>query len=312
MATLFNLVSRDAQIALTEFSTQFDLALTGKDFVVWAEQFGQVNTSRAIQTKYPIPVSAAGYVERKGDDKMRDLFEKSCTVTPKEWADGVAALASVVEAPDFVGWGTEPVRMATEARRQPNRMIAQLLHDNGVLDFDGQALFSNAHPFNIYDASVGTFQNDYSSTNFDIALIQAARIRFRKRKGPNGMSLGARITDVLVPAALEETVRSLLESNLMYNAQLAGASNTNVVSENLYKGAINIVVADELLDDNYVYFFDRNIPAYIFQDGGAPEEILYTKADALYKDTGKIGLKYVLLMGYAGALAQGIERVHIG
>src|SRR6187455_2532562 len=101
MASPYDLVSRDAQLALTEFSSEFDAALALGEVDQWAKSFALVNSSRAIRTTYPIPVSAAGYVLRQGDDKMRSLFEKSISMSPVEWVDGVAELARIIEAPDF-------------------------------------------------------------------------------------------------------------------------------------------------------------------------------------------------------------------
>mgnify|MGYP001559041765 CR=1 FL=1 len=51
MATPFNLVSRDAQLALTEFSSEFDAALVLADPNPWSKQFGLTNSSRAIRTR---------------------------------------------------------------------------------------------------------------------------------------------------------------------------------------------------------------------------------------------------------------------
>jgi hypothetical protein len=311
MATPYSLVSRDAQLALTEFSTEFDAALAVGSPDLWSSAFGHSFTSRAIKTTYPIPVSAAGYVKRQGDDKMRDLFERSASVVPFEWVDGVSARAAIVEAPDFVGWVGEPGRIAVESLRLLNILAVTVLEGNAVLDFDGLSLFNAAHPVNVFDASLGTFSNVVAGPIASIAVaLPAALTRFRQKKGPNGKPMGLRVTDVIVPSGREQEAKSFLQSDLMYAATLAQGSNTQQTTNNIYKGAVNLVVADELTSANDIYFLDRNgPPPYVIQDGGAPEEITYDKDSDMYKDTGKIGKKFVKLAGYAGLLPHAIEKV---
>ena len=129
-STLLRWVSKDAVAALREFSSDFDQALALGEVDVWSKKLGSavlLNTSKAIKTTYPIPVSAAGYKERKGDDKMRRLYEKSLDMTTREWQDGVMGKARVIEAPDFIGWQSEPSRIAKEEQRMPNLLLAELI-----------------------------------------------------------------------------------------------------------------------------------------------------------------------------------------
>lgn len=327
MATPYNLVSRDAQVALTDFSTQFDAALVTADILQWATQYGHSETSNAIQTTYPIPVDAAGYVERKGDDKMRELFERSLSIRPKEWVDGVMALARIVEAPDFIGWAGAPARIAKEGLRQPNKLVAAMLQANPLLDLyrsehaGGSVastinLFHGSHPVNIFDSSKGTFDNDHTITGINAASIAAAKLRFRQKKAPNGEPMGLRLTHLLVPAALEEIAKDFFESDNLVLAieNQAGTENVGGTwTNNRHKGTVQVVVCDELLDANIVYALDAGSGAFpwIVQTTGAPEEIRYDKNDALYKDAGKVGVKYVLTMGVAAALPHAIERLTI-
>jgi hypothetical protein len=334
MSTPFNLVSRDAQQALTEFSMAFDQALTVKDATPWATVYGLANTSKAIRTTYPIPVSAAGYKECKGDDKLRDLFEKSLSMTTKKWYDGVAALASVIEAPDFIGWGTEPQRIAKERTRLPNKLVAAMLHTNPLLDLykvelpSGTVastvhLFDDAHPVNVVDDSFRTFDNNHAVTlhtaalNADIsAWVSVVKTRFAAKKGPNGELMGLQFNTLFVPPALAEVFKSFFESDTLVItvANAAGTENVGgVPTNNRHKGTVNLVVLDELIDTNMVYPFDANagIPAWIVQDAGSPEEIRFDKDSDFYKNTYKVGVKYLDEVGVGAALPHAIERVTV-
>jgi hypothetical protein len=74
---------------------------------------------------------------------------------------------------------------------------------------------------------------------------------------------------------------------------------------------VELVVGDELSSDDEIFLLDGNAGCFpwILQDGGSPEEIRYDKDDAMYKNEGKIGVKYVLLAACAAALPHAIERI---
>lgn len=322
MANPYLLLSSDAQLALTEFSDALQAALTIPAGGTWAKDFGLVDSSNAPRTVFPLPVSAAKYILRAGDDKMRKLYEKSVSVQMVEYQDGVQEQAMIIEAPDFFGWPNEPARIAVETQRHPNLLIATLLKANPVLEFDGQNMFDSDHPINVLDDSVSdvsdstrtTFGNDFTAAaaTSGTALIKTAASYFRQLPGPNGQKLGLQLSDVIVPAALEQTFKEILNSDLMYAAFLAGTNNTNLSAPNMYKASCNLIVAPELQDDDIVYWIAGNGPKpWIVKDGGAPEEIVYDKSSDHYKNTGFVGLKYVLKMGTAAALPHAIARQQI-
>jgi phage major head subunit gpT-like protein len=313
MATPYNLLSADAQQRLTEFSDSYFASLAMGAPNTWARDFGLLYSSNAIKTIYPLPVSAAGYKLRQGDDKMRALYEKSLSIKPKEYQDGVQELRQIIEAPDFIGWGEEPSRIALETLRFPNLLVASLLNDNPTLEFDGLSLFNDSHPINVLDDGVKdvagntTFDNNFASAALNATTVGDVRKYFRRLPGPNGQVMGLMLSHVIVPAALEELFRKFFESDHMYNATLIGGSGTNLISNNIYKGAVTVVVAPELLSDSKVYWIASNGPKpYIVQDGGTPEEITYDESSDFYKNTGMLGRKYVLRMGTAAALPHAI------
>lgn len=326
MAIPFNMVSGDAKRALEEFSTEFDGAFLAADSEAWSKFAGLWRTSNAIRTTYPVPVSAAGYVERKGDDKMRSLYERSLSMKTREWVDGVQELARIVEAPDFIGWAGEPARIAREAARLPDILVAEMLELNANLGFyrDEQLgtdlaipLFSDVHPVNIFDSALGTFDNDHAATAIDATMMAAAFTRFRAKKGSNGKLMRLKPTHMIVPGALEQEARDFLENDMQRYAILeggaSGAENTNQISNNRFKNIVQLVVGEDLTSATQIYLLDASANAYpwIVQSTGTPEQITYDKSDALYKDTGRIGVKYILGLACAAALPHAIERLTI-
>jgi hypothetical protein len=324
MASSFNLVSRDAQQALTEFSLEYDQALALGAVEPWAVPLGKYRVSKAIQTIYPLSISAAGYVERDGEDKFRTILSRSLSMKTKQWVDGVEEDSRVVEAPDFPGWDNEPARIAQEGQRQPNKLVAGMLESNPLLDLYREKheggdtpstirLFADNHPVNIYDPSMGTFDNDISDVAINTAMVEETIIRFLTRQGANGENLGLALTTFLIPAGMAMTFRTLLSSDTLIEAvrNLAGSEVVAAaLRQNLNKGIAEYIVGREFKVANVFYALDKNSMAkpWIVQDGGAPVEIRFDKTSDYWKRTGKLAVKYVLDMGVAAALPHAIER----
>lgn len=310
MGTEFNQISRDAQRALEEFSQEFAVALAQAPAAQWAKLLGLYRTSRALKTTFPIPVSAAGYAELKGDIKYRSLFEKSLELKPKTWQDGVSELASVIEAPDFIGWTDQPAAMATASMSLANEIIAGLLEANAVQAFDGKAFFASDHPCNVFDTSVGTYDNDITGAGTDLTQenLELAQQEFVELKGPNGKALGLRMTGVLVPPALAGTAKRLLKDDMLI---LTVGSSFGAVSNPNKGSGIEPFIVDEFTNSLQWYPLAMNKPGmhpWVVQDEGAPEEILSAKDSHLYKTTLKVGLAYVLRGNGGLALPQCIQR----
>lgn len=311
MGSEFNLISRDAQRALEEFSEDFMLALTQTGVEQWAKELGLYKSSRALKTTYPIPVSAAGYHEFKGDLKYRALFEKSLELKPKTWQDGVEELASIIEAPDFIGWTGEPAAMAAAAASILNEIIATAIEANATHPYDGLAFFHDSHPVNVFDVGIGTFDNNITGAGTDptIANLEIAKTNFRDIKAPNGKPLGLRMTHVLVPASQEEKWKNLLEQDLIIQSIDGGDAFGTV--QNRHKGTVRAIVSDELTNDLQWYPLALGKPGmfpWIVQDEGAPEEIRNDKDSDHYKRTLKVSLGYILRGNGVLALPHCIQR----
>jgi phage major head subunit gpT-like protein len=310
MGSEFDLLSRDAQNHLTEYASDFAVALSQTGIEQWAKALGLSRTSKAQFTKFPIPLSAAGYEEFKGDVKYRTLSEKSLEIKSKTWQDGVAELASVIEAPDFIGWLNEPAAMAASADALPNEIIAGLLEANGTHALDSLSFFNAAHPFNVLDTSVGTFDNDFTggTTLFTVSNLSIAKQAFRAMKSANGKSLGLKLTHILFPSAMEEEVKDILEMDM--RIQSNGANDFGVVN-NRHKGTVTPIFSDELTSDIIWYPLALNKPGlypWIYQTDGQIEEIVSDKSSHLYATTLKVGVAHILRGNGALALPHAVQR----
>lgn len=329
-------LSGDAQRRLEEFSAEFDQAFEAADPTSeWAYLFGNVVVKDGvIRSTFPMNVSAAGYVERKGDDKLRSMYQRSISVEPIEWTDGIAEKAIVLESDSFSGWAGEPARMAREALRHPNLLVATLLEANANLDFYkdrtnnsdlGIPLFATTHPVNIFDTAFGTFKNALvqadtsTATTLNSAVMRAVFKNMATRPGANGRTMRLRPTHLFCSPNQEEACKDFLESDLDRAVFLEGGvgsqKNTQLTTNNRWKDIVQLVVGDELTtaSDSFLYFLDIRSGAkpWVIQTGGSPREIVYDYNDALYKDQGMLGRKYILRMAANGALPHAIVRVNL-
>jgi len=350
MPSIYHLMPRDVQIALTDFSSQFDKAFALGDIDQWSSLLGTTHVSDAIRTTFPIPLSTAGYQKRDGDDKMRRLYERSLSMIPLEWYDGVYEKADILEADtgDFIGWSNEPAAMAMEALRHPNVLVADMLNSNPNLDFyrveypggsvaSARALFAADHPQNVLDSGFGTFDNDWDAGDtvqgatvpavLNATLVSQCRRHFRSIKGPNGRPMGLRFGGFLVSAAHEEDALDAFSRNVVLEAlqNVAGSENVAAgVMPNRHFGT-PVTVADELTgtlpsgnsgDEDIVYAFGvksggMTPPPWVVQRRGSPEEIRYDKTDELYKNSGLVGVKFVIRAAATAALPHAIVRIDL-
>jgi phage major head subunit gpT-like protein len=322
MGIVYDLIPRTAAKALEEFSEQFKSALVLATVEEWAVGLGASATSTAIQTTYPLSIYAAGYKEWKGEHKYRDLYMRSLRMKPRDWQDGVKQKARIVEAHDFMGWSAQPAAMAIEAKRLANKLVASVLEANPLLDIyrdddtgtaSAIALFASNHPYNVFDSSFGTFDNDITATAIDKAMMVAAKQHFRSLKAANGESMGLRMTHLLVPAAREEEAKDFLDNDLLVETILNGSTPVGgVTRQNRHKGTVTLVVSDELTDDDTVYALalDKpDLPPWIVQTSGAPEEIIHDRDSHMYKTSGEVAISYTLSANAAAAFPHPILKI---
>ncbi len=331
MSDAYGNLPRTVQSALTEYSDAFKSALVLADVEDWAGQLGMVSTSNAIKSVYPLPIYAAGYQEFEGEIKYRTLYGRMLTMKGKQWQDGVTEKKAIIEASDFMGWGEQPAAMALEAKRLPNQIVAEMLAKNSFAgpnldlykDLDDsnadivKALFATDHRYNLIDASVGTFNNTTTAAALDDAMLTAAKAHFRSIKGPNGKPLGLQMTHLLVPAALEQQARDLLESDILVQAVMNVAGDQNVggvTIPNRHKGTVKLIVADELTSDTRVYALALNKPGlkpWIVQTSGAPLELIKDESSDYYKDTLKVSFAHIVDANVGAAFPHPILRITI-
>lgn len=333
-SSLYTNTSRTAARALEQFSDKFKEAFTLGEITQWAEMLGLVENTDALRLTYPLPVEAAGYAEFKNDMRYRSLYLREINMKLKIWQDGVEALARQVEAPDFVNWAGAPASMALEALRLPNTIVAEMLalssfagplldlyRDPDTNAASTRRLFASDHPYNVFDSTIGTFDNRMDTTVEEIldgTLVKELNAHFRSIKGPNGKPLGLRMSGgkILAPGARENTILEFLNRGTVTKKTTNVAGTENVAAtevQNIWTQGIQAVIGDELASDDYLYAFAAGRPGlapWIVQKGRV-EEFRHDKDSEKYKSTLKVGVSEVLELNAGAAMPQAIVRIHV-
>jgi hypothetical protein len=340
----FEQISRDAQIALTEFNEAFMLALTQDDEEPWAEELGYPSVSDAPRVRFPIPISETGYKEFTGNIEYKALSEKSLELIPIVWENAISELADVIEAPDFIGWGNKPNDMAKEAVGLSNDLIAKAIIANGPTweKNDGSINFFQSsststpsfsvgdHPYNIFDAARGGFDNDYTGATLPSTQnLQVSRTRFRRLLAPNGRILGVRLFAILAPPAQEEIWRNILEQDLIIQAlplnatQGDGSESTSFGAvSNRHKGSVQLRIIDQLGGSYtspitgatgsdvlwYPLGAKQGMYPWVTHRQTTPEVIIRDKNSDYYKTTRRISMAHILKAQGGLAMPQLLQR----
>lgn len=314
----FQHLSPQGQIALTQFVEDFATALSQEASPAdeWAKGMGlfvpQSNPSMRVQ--FPIPISAVGYRDFDGDVRYRQIFQRTFELQQRTWQDGVAELASVIEAPDFIGWPGQAAAMAAAARALPNEIISLALETNAVHPLDNLTFFNTAHPINVLDTGIGTFANTFTGagTAASTTALETAKSNLRKVRAANGKPLGLRMTHVLCHPDREETWRNILDRDLIIQGNPdAPAANAFGAVTNRHKGTVQLIVSDQVTVSNQWYAIALNKPGtypWALVGNETPETLLQDKTGDLYKTTLKVGMASVLRMNGGLALPHCIHR----
>ena len=245
---------------------------------------GTVIETDDLKVEYPVPLSAPGLKEYKGDDlSFRRIGQKSFELVPGEYQDGWEFTRSDWIKKGFLSWEAEAAAFATSEIELGLELIAGALENGTVATgFDGVATFANAHPVNLFDTSKGTYDNLLAGA-LTTANIAAAKQTFRERKAPNGKSAGLRLTHIIVPPELEQTAKDAL-----YHTIVSGGA----ALPNRHADTVQVIVLDELTDANDWYAVAANrtgmIPWILLRQPGSEITHIDENSDA-YKLSKRVG-----------------------
>jgi hypothetical protein len=288
----------------------------------WVDELGEVHTSPALETKYPMSVLALKFLEAKeSQGRFKTIGEKECDLSVAEYQEGVEIELVKVLANSFSAkrWLDSAAGFVQAEQQFKLKTIADALVANtATCGWDDLALFHDSHLCNPKDAASSTFDNLQATTKdvSDIAKLEEEITLMADVLDVNGDRLGVMPTHIGVPTRKFQKLKNTLKQDFIPNA---GGTAT---MRNPYNDAgLTIVRMDQLTDNDDWYLFDMNL---IMK--GAPPWVLAKLAlpgpgfDALgirrwdvdsdrFKQTSKIAVSQHIFYGYKFLYPHAVRKV---
>lgn len=241
----------------------------------WALKVAGFNSTSSLRVKYPIDLTALdGFREWVGARDVKDGDIESFFIDSKPFERSVAVPLDVAMQPgEAVGYVNKVPALALAAQMHPNRLVAALLRNGTTIDaWDGTSFFSTSRPVNTRDSTKGTYANRFTAKPWSAANFKFAKTKMRALKAPDGKtSLGMRVTHILAPTDLEESIDEVFKKNIIANAAGTAAET------NIYYGGAQPIIAPELDEEPGVWYaLSMAVPGVMpfeiqMSNGGQPD-----------------------------------------
>ena len=234
----------------TGYNTAFNVAFATAQRDTWYQRVcTELNVAGEV-LKLPFVIDAGTMREWVGERVVTALESSDYSIANKPYEKTLGINLRKVED-DMLGlYGPAIANHAQSAAKNPDKITYELLATGeSATCLDGRPFFAANHPVNPASRAGGTYSNLLASSALTHANLEVALKTMRKIKHPNGKDpLGIRPKVLLVGPDLQATAEKILN-----RGQVA---ENNAAVDNLNKGRVELVVADELadLDDGASWF----------------------------------------------------------
>lgn len=256
------LLPTSSQDALRIFDERYIAALGLAAPQTWVSQLGEVGTTPALSTKYPMSMLALKFAETiDGGGRFKQIGEKDVELTVAEYDEGVETdlIKVCSNAISARRWAEAPARLVQAEEMFKLKTIADALVANTeTCGWDGLALFHDSHLCNPKDANSATFDNLQASAKdvADVANIEAEITLMLETLDENGDILGVTPDTIAVPRQKWQKLRNLLKQDFIPNA-----AGTATMRNPYNDSGLQVVRIDHLTDVNDWYLFDSKMIA---------------------------------------------------
>jgi phage major head subunit gpT-like protein len=185
----------------------------------------------------------------------------------------------------------EPVvkMLAAQAKKWPDTLIFDSTlgilatgQNSSAVTYDGQPFFSTAHPQNPDNAASTSQSNYFTATPLSHANFSLVRAAMRAFRGADGLPLKTNPNLLIVPPALEQTGKQILEEEWVSPTAGFGTVAGGAPSKNSLVGTADLLVVDDLAgaDDTwYLGDYKKAIKPLLFQLRQPAEFVMRIKPD---------------------------------
>jgi phage major head subunit gpT-like protein len=211
-----------------------------------------------------------------GHRVIENVVTRDFTIINKDWERTIGLQKNKVADDTYGVFANVVDDLGVAARLWPDDVMTAVV-EAGTTEtgFDGQYFFDTDHPVDIDDASKGTYSNNLVGSQYDLSLdpvgaYKKARQAGMKIVGEGGRSLGITYDLLMVPADLEEAALRISTAAVVAQkiTNVAGDQNVAAVAvDNLYRGAITVLVNPRLTNQSVAYLLStkRPIKPFIWQ-----------------------------------------------
>lgn len=261
------------------YRTVFFEAMHGAQPQWSAKGLAMRTPSGAAEEIYHWLGAVSGMKELVGEVSIENLRASNFTIKNKEWEDTVAVKQADVERDSYGIYNPRFQMLGNAAAEHPDELLSDLLINgftSGNNDYTGTTFFNTSKKHHPSDKSANTFSNKLTGV-LSAANYKTARQMLLSMKNGKGrpMNLGRKAV-LIVPPALEETGRTILEM------EFVEGSSSNMKS-NPQRGTAELWVWPRLAGNDTKWFLaDLGLPVkpLIFQEEKAPELSSLTSMDS--------------------------------
>ena len=265
---------------LQAFFTQLDVQLQRgyqKVDTYW-QKYSYLSMSGSERKTYAWLAQLPSMRKWIGEKQVQNLAARSYEVTNGDFEQTVGIDRNKIEDDDFGVYSQwAEAQGQAIARFADEQMTAALIAGTTTTCYDGQFFFDTDHPVNLDDSSAGTYANLLTTTPLTQANYATAKAAMRSFRGESGKSLQVKPTVMMVGPSNEQKAKEIIKATSI--AQVFGSNTAAAAPENVFKGDVELVVNEYLIDDTagawYLFSTDR-IQPLIWQVRKAPIRIPIT------------------------------------
>ena len=255
---------------LQAFFTQLDMSQQRgyQKVATYWQKYAMLSTSGTERKTYAWLAQLPSMKKWIGEKQLNNIAARSFEVTNSDFEETFGLDRNKIEDDDFGVYSqTADLQGQAIARWPDEQMTAQLIAGTTATCYDGQFFFDVDHPVDLDDSSAGTYSNLLATHPLTLENYADAKAKMRSFKGESGRPLQVKPTVLMVGPSNELAgLRIVKATSINQTVQNVNATENVAASapENVYKGDVELVVNEYLVDDTagawYLFSTDRIEP----------------------------------------------------
>jgi len=200
-----------------------------------------------------------------GERTARNIAAHAYTLVNGDWEESVEVPRNKILDDTYGVFAPLMAALGDASKKWEDEMLRPVIEAGATtLTFDGQNFFDAAHPIDVNFPDYGTQSNLFTTASGDARLLTPenfayVRAKMRAFKGESNRAMRVRPTVLMVPTALEQMGKFVLEADFLAGATQAGVTVVGPQT-NIFKNDVKLLVNPELTSDTDWYLLDTSKP----------------------------------------------------